>query len=155
MKKRRVGKRPPPKLDSHFEDLFQSVCKQHLDVQPVHHHIVHMSHKWEIDFSYIDQKIAIELQGFGTGHTSYSGMSRDYHKHNDLITAGWLVLYFMSKDLKEEHVMQTVRTIQKALSLRGIHARPPNNQPPPRSQSEFRNQIDRLRRSRNQTDDRS
>lgn len=78
----------------------------------------HMFGRWEIDFAFPNQKIAIELQGWGTGHLSYKGVLRDAEKHNELILNGWLLLYFMSHHLKEpEHMLNT---IWKALELKGV-----------------------------------
>lgn len=108
--------------DSNFEQKFHALWKEHNPYPIVHHHTVHFSKKWEIDFAFPQEKIAIELQGFGTGHTSYMGMLRDYHKHNDLVTNGWLLLYFMSSDLKDEP-RQIITTIEGLLYGRNPGAR--------------------------------
>lgn len=113
--------------DSNFEQKFHALWKQHNAYPIVHHHHVHLSKKWEIDFAFPKEKIAIELQGFGTGHTSYTGMLRDCHKHNDLVTQGWLLLYFMSSDIKDEP-RRTIETIERLLYGRNPGARV-NNHP--------------------------
>jgi very-short-patch-repair endonuclease len=108
--------------DSGFEQKFHDLWKSHNPYPIVHHHPVHLSRKWEIDFCFPQEKIAIELQGYGTGHLSYTGMLRDYHKHNDLVTAGWLLLYFMSSDIKDEP-KRTIETIERLLFGRNPGAR--------------------------------
>lgn len=103
--------------DSNFEENFHQVWKSHSTYPIVHHHTVHLSNKWELDFCFPQEKIVVELQGFGTGHTSYKGMQRDYRKHNDLVMAGWIILYFMSADLKSDE-RRTIDTIKFVLEGR-------------------------------------
>lgn len=111
--------------DSAFEQEFHQYWKNHSNIPIVFHHNVVVStgstirptRKWELDFAFPQFKLAIELQGFGTGHISYKGMLRDYLKHNDLILHGWFVLYFMSKTLKDEP-RKIISTIERAIELR-------------------------------------
>lgn len=41
-------------------------------------------------------------------------MQRDYNKHNDLILAGWVLLYFMTADIKDEPE-RTISTIKRVI----------------------------------------
>lgn len=110
--------RPKQRIyDSNFEENFHQIWKAHSTYPIVHHHVVHLQRKWEIDFCFPQEKIAIELQGYGTGHLSYAGMQRDYQKHNDLVMAGWIILYFMSADLKKDE-RRTIDTIKFVLKGR-------------------------------------
>lgn len=107
--------RPTQKIyDSNFEETFHQLWKAHSTYPIVHHHTVHLSRKWEIDFCFPTERIAIELQGYGTGHLSYKNMQRDYNKHNDLILAGWVLLYFMTADIKDEPE-RTISTIKRVI----------------------------------------
>ena len=107
--------RPTQKMyDSNFEESFHQLWKQHSTYPIVHHHIVHLSREWELDFCFPTERIAIELQGYGTGHLSYKGMQRDCNKHNDLILSGWILLYFMSADLKDAPE-RTITTIKRVI----------------------------------------
>lgn len=56
--------------------------------------------------------MAIEIQGFGTGHTSYTGMQRDYFKHNEANRLGWVILYFMSTHLIPTKIGATMNYIE-------------------------------------------
>lgn len=89
------------------------------------------SRDWELDFAFIKEKIAIELQGHGRGHTSYQGMLRDICKHNDLYLEGWTVLYFMSIHLESPSYMFNV--IAKALYKNGTRLTNFHNRPEPES----------------------
>jgi len=102
--------RPNNKVyDSNFEENFHKLWKQHSSYPIVFHHTVccpntldpSKSRKWELDFCFPAEKLGIELQGHGTGHLSYKGMRRDCEKHNDLVSNGWTLLYFMTIHLNE------------------------------------------------------
>ena len=116
------------RYDSSFEEKFHKIYLESsaaTDPFPTVHHRVKITQDWEIDFAFIPQKIAIELQGWGTGHLSYKGVLRDQQKHNDLILNGWLVLYFMSYHVNDpvgQKIM--LRTLFKALEIKG--GRQPN-----------------------------
>lgn len=122
--------------DSNFEEHFHNVWRNHSTYPIVFHHTVHLPtndprkpiRKWELDFCFPQERVAIELQGFGTGHTSYLGMKRDYTKHNDLILSNWIVLYFMSVDIKDEPTT-TVETICRILEGRNPEFRHSNHRP--------------------------
>jgi very-short-patch-repair endonuclease len=116
--------------DSNFEEKFHELWKEHSTYPIVFHHTVHIqtsdpqrpTRKWELDFSFPEEKVAIELQGYGTGHTTYTGMRRDYCKHNDLLLTDWIILYFMSADLKDEPTT-TIETIVRILEKRNPRIR--------------------------------
>ena len=119
-------------LEEKFHKMYLESCKA-TDPFPTVHHVVNLSQNWEIDFAFIPQKIAIELQGWGTGHLSYKGVLRDQHKHNDLILDGWLVLYFMSYHVEDQIGKQIMlKTLNKALELKGVK-RTTNSNPSPQS----------------------
>lgn len=103
--------------DSSLEENFHKAWDMHHNLQITHHHCVN---KWELDFAFPQEKVGIELQGYGVGHISYAGMFRDAEKHNYFTLNGWLVLYFLSVHLKE-HQVSMFTTITAALALRGVH----------------------------------
>jgi len=123
--------KPTQKIyDSNFEERFHEFWKQNSSYPIVFHHTVHVQtnhpkypvRKWELDFSFPQEKLAIELQGYGTGHTSYIGMKRDCTKHNDLLLSNWTILYFMSIDLKDDPTT-TFETIVRVLETRNPRIR--------------------------------
>jgi hypothetical protein len=87
----------------------------------------HQYRDWELDFAFVKEKIGIELQGHGRGHTSYQGMLRDVCKHNDLYLEGWTVLYFMSAHLESPSYMYNV--IARALYKNGTRLTNFHNRP--------------------------
>jgi very-short-patch-repair endonuclease len=65
----------------------------------------HEVRKFRFDCSYIDEKVAIELEGgvFRRGrHTSGAGYTADCTKYNLATQCGWLVLRYTSGMLKED-----------------------------------------------------
>ncbi len=111
------------RYDSAFEEKFHKLYLEAAGSElpfPTVHHRVNLTQNWEIDFAFVPQRIAIELQGWGTGHLSYKGVLRDQQKHNDLILDGWLVLYFMSYHVDNPEGRKIMlRTLFKALEIKG------------------------------------
>lgn len=114
---KKIHKAVNKQFDSNFEENFLALWKAHSNYPIIHHHVVVLSRAWELDFAFIQPKICVELQGYGQGHISYLSMNRDYQKHNDLILAGWTILYFMSSDIKTP---QPVITIKKLMEIKGV-----------------------------------
>ena len=81
-------------------------------------HQFHPIRKWRFDFAHIPTLTAIEIQGFGEGHTSYQGMASDYNKHNEAVRFGWTFIYLMSHDLSEHKIDKTVNYIISIISNR-------------------------------------
>jgi very-short-patch-repair endonuclease len=55
--------------------------------------------RWRFDFAYIDQMIAIELEGgtwCGGRHTRGAGYEKDLEKYNRATIEGWKVLRYTS-----------------------------------------------------------
>jgi hypothetical protein len=86
--------------------------------------------EWELDFAFVKEKIGIELQGHGRGHTSYQGMLRDVSKHNDLYLEGWTVIYFMSVHLESPSYMFNV--LASALKRNGTRLTNFHDRPQPK-----------------------
>jgi very-short-patch-repair endonuclease len=66
----------------------------------------HPQRRWRWDFSwdYQDIKLAVEIQG-GTwmkkgGHTTGSGIDKDYEKWREAVRLGWKVLPFSTSDMR-------------------------------------------------------
>ena len=108
-RRRKYGRKSPtlPEMDSKLEEEFFLLLKQHNFPLPTTQHIFHHTRLWRLDFSWIPQRICVEIQGYGAGHTSYKGMHEDYVKHNEAIAMGWKLYYFMSSDIAEpENMLQ-------------------------------------------------
>jgi very-short-patch-repair endonuclease len=75
--------------------------------------------KW--DFAYPDKKILIEVQGDiwagrrgeQSGHTSGTGLTRDYEKNNLAILNGWKVLYFSGEMVMSGYAVRVIEEVLK------------------------------------------
>jgi hypothetical protein len=72
---------------------------------------------WRFDFAWKDKMLAVEIQGYGRGHTSYLSMLKDYRKHNYAVSQGWTMLYFMSEHLKPSLLHHTINLLRKMLDV--------------------------------------
>lgn len=63
---------------------------------------------------------AIEIQGYGEGHTSYDSMRKDYQKHNEAVRHGWKLLYLMSHDLAPKRIKRTIDYVLSTIEGRPI-----------------------------------
>jgi very-short-patch-repair endonuclease len=60
-------------------------------------------YRW--DFCWPERNLLAEIQGgiwvSQTGHTSGSGIARDYEKHNLAVLAGWKTLFFTTQAVRD------------------------------------------------------
>lgn len=112
MKKRAKKKVRTDKCDSKLEKAFLTQWRK-LTTIPIAQQVrFHPTRQWRFDFAFPKTGIAIEIQGFGTGHTSYTGMKSDYEKHNHAVMRGWVILYLMSDDLKDTKIRKTILYVE-------------------------------------------
>lgn len=103
---------------SNLERSFDKAWKARYKYPILPQHRFHPSRAWRFDFAFPDAFLAIEIQGYGTGHTSYVGMLGDYEKHNEAIKHGWAIIYLMSKQIKRNEVKTTLSYCYKILETR-------------------------------------
>lgn len=87
------------------DDLFISICKSLKLNPPVKEYQFCKDRKWRIDYSWVELKLAVEIEGglysFGR-HTRAGGYIKDMEKYNRLTEEGWSLLrYPYSKDCKK------------------------------------------------------
>ena len=126
MKKRRgpARKKIEGIYDSKLELCLHKYWIENYEETMTPQHKFHPIRAWRFDFAFPSYMIAIEIQGHGTGHTSYEGMRRDYEKHNEAMKLGWGLMYIMSVDLQPHTISKTCSYIELILNTkRGIHER--------------------------------
>lgn len=86
------------KLELNFLDAWKVIG---IDLpKPVQQHKFHPTRKWRFDFAFIDQKVAVEIQGGSFsqgGHNRGTGQDKDHKKINEAQKLGWMVLQFGTK----------------------------------------------------------
>jgi very-short-patch-repair endonuclease len=55
--------------------------------------------KWRWDFCWPDQRVAVEIDGFGFGHQAQQCMAQDNEKANAGVASGWRVFRYNSRQL--------------------------------------------------------
>lgn len=109
MKKKR---RTPKQVGSRLEASFLSRWRKDSNIPIVAQHKFHKTRMWRFDFAFPKIYLAIEIQGYGRGHISYSGMAKDHEKYNTATKEGWSIIFLMSKDLQPTTIRKTVRRIE-------------------------------------------
>lgn len=129
-------------LESRLEENFyRKWCKSY-DLVPTAQYRFHPTRQWRFDFAWPSLKIAVEIQGFGEGHTSYEGMAADYEKHNAAIQHGWKIYYLMGYQLEAKTIIKTLAFIHSCLLGKTTYE-------VPKRESEWSNKIAEGRRRLN------
>jgi len=77
----------------------------------------HPTRKWRIDFAFIEQKLAVEINGGiwiagksgrGGAHSLPSNIIRDMEKSNELSILGWHLLQFTPKQVRNGEAISTI-----------------------------------------------
>lgn len=69
--------------------------------------------KWRFDFAWLDERVALEVEGgiwTGGGHSRGSGVKKDMEKYNAATLQGWRVLRVTPQHLC---TMETVRMLKQ------------------------------------------
>jgi very-short-patch-repair endonuclease len=104
---RALGTAPP---DGLLEPRMARLLRSYGLPPAVFHHPVPEAHA-ELDFAYVDQRLAIEVDGYEV-HGTRRAMDDDHERHNRLVAAGWTVLRFTWHQVvkRPEKVASTVRS---------------------------------------------
>ena len=79
---------------SYIEDSFALMLNHHQLPPPIREHRFDTERKWRFDFAWIDQKIAVEIEGISwssTRHQRLSGFLKDCEKYERALQLGWIV----------------------------------------------------------------
>lgn len=74
----------------------------------------HSERMWRFDYSYPDQKVAIEVEGLvrpwqKSRHTTNNGYKDDCEKYNNAIVLGWRVLRFTQDMILKKETFEILR----------------------------------------------
>lgn len=106
------------KKPNKFEQDAAILLKRLTGIEPMHEHRFDMSRRWRFDLAYVDQKVAIEVEGgvwAGGRHVRPKGFIDDCEKYNAAASQGWLVLRLVP-DMIEEKYLRAI--IGEVLALR-------------------------------------
>lgn len=89
---------------------------------PVTEHVFHPTRKWRFDAAYVEEKIAIEIEG-GTGwkrdggksrHLTPSGFREDVEKYNSAAILGWCLIRLTPAMLRDGTAIEAIGRALKA-----------------------------------------
>jgi very-short-patch-repair endonuclease len=72
--------------------------------RPTMQHKFHKTRLWRFDFAWVDQRLAVEIQGgafVGGGHNRGFQQAKDYEKQRAAVKLGWRLLPFNTKDMDD------------------------------------------------------
>ena len=78
----------------------------------------HIGRKWRFDFAWPRFKVAVEMEGGGGRHHTFSGAHNDAEKYNAATAMGWRILRFTAKHMREPR--EVVKLVTDVLNLQGI-----------------------------------
>lgn len=77
---------------------------------PTMQHRFHPVRKWRWDFSWNEEKLAVEIQGgsyIHGGHNRAGPQQKDYEKQRAAVSMGWRVLPFNTADMRDPDAVVT------------------------------------------------
>lgn len=106
-------------VESHLEQAFlRQWLKMFPEFPPETQHMFHDTRKWRFDFYWPVIRLAVEIQGFGPGHTSKKGMYNDANKNNAALSMGIVTVYFTSIHLEKNNIEGTCKGLRYIMSKR-------------------------------------
>lgn len=100
--------------------IFPALCRGFGIPAPVTEHRFHPTRKWRFDYAWVEQKVALEVEGAvwtGGRHTRGSGYVKDLEKYSEAAILGWCVIRVTPKELTTRGLESAVR----ALTARGYY----------------------------------
>jgi len=87
-----------------LEERAVNILEHHKILGFVREYKFHPTRQWRFDIAFIEQKIAIELEGgvFSRtigGHSRGAGYTKDTEKYNQAVVFGWRVLRYTVKNI--------------------------------------------------------
>lgn len=105
-----------PQPLSQGEEAFMAHCLVY-HLEPVREYVFAAPRKWRFDFSWPEQKLAVEIEGLtptGGRHQRFAGYEADLVKYNTAATLGWRVLRFTLSMVTRGEAIDIVRAALKA-----------------------------------------
>ena len=105
-------------------DEFIELCKAHGLPLPEKEFRFHPIRRWRIDYCFVEQKLAVEIEGgiYGVGkpcpvckrpsvgaHTSIKMLKKDMEKYNQLAIQGYWLLRFTPQEVKNGYAIDVIK----------------------------------------------
>jgi very-short-patch-repair endonuclease len=86
------------------------------ELKPEREYVFHPTRKWRFDYAFVEQKIAIEIEGLSrraNRHTTFTGFREDCAKYNAAAKLGWRVLRYSTEMVLRADAINDVLEILK------------------------------------------
>jgi len=114
-----MKRKPKKKSPSELEGLFARQIKTAGLPRPRREYKFLPDRRFKFDFAWVRLRVAVEIEGgLGrprSGHRSYAGVTRDIEKGRLALLAGWKMLRFTSKDVRDGLAIQTTDNLLRSL----------------------------------------
>ena len=121
MPKKKHKRRAESELEREFITKF---TERHPTNKPIREYHFHPTRKFRFDFAWPSKKVALEVHGYGPGHFSLEGMTKDFDKHMLALELNWKVIYLTSRHLTKTKFEGVMKTLEKLLSLPSSYLAP-------------------------------
>ncbi|MDH2653939.1 hypothetical protein QDR54_13675 [Acinetobacter baumannii] len=117
----RKAKRIDGVITSYLEEIFlNQLIANNLTVGMKRELQFRTDRKWRFDFAWVEERIAVEIQGGvwmgkSGSHTSRKGLNNDCEKRNEAVIDGWRVLHFTSDQVHSEYALDVIKRLMKVL----------------------------------------
>ena len=104
------------KTGSALEEKFLSIWRTLNGPDLLREYRFHPVRKWKFDFVHVKSSTAIEVNGglwIKSGHSTGSGIGRDYEKANAAILCGYQLFQLSSDMLNARYVLDIIEFIEK------------------------------------------
>lgn len=78
---------------------------------PVREYRFHPARRWRVDYAWPEHRLAVEIEGgawVGGRHVRGPGFTKDMEKYNELALAGWSLLRFTPRQLRNGEAVATL-----------------------------------------------
>lgn len=104
-------------LELQFIDLWTYKYPD-IDLHEEYHFAKELKRKFRLDFAHPETKIGIEINGGiyqrNSGHSSITGLERDYEKINIATILGWRLFILSGDMINEKWIDQIAKTIKQS-----------------------------------------
>lgn len=110
------GKKKQYNVDN-YRTFFAMLDKEGIP-HPIQEHKFHDKRKWRFDFAWIDNKLAMEIEGGihirgGGRHNRGTGYEKDMEKYNAANALGWRLLRFSPQSM---YLKESIELIKRMIS---------------------------------------
>ncbi len=102
---------------SDLEDRLAYSLKRAKVPTPVQEYRFHPVRRWRVDFAFVEQKVAVEVEGgswVGGRHSRGAGFEADCEKYGELAAMGWRTVRVTGAMIKDGRALALIKRVLAA-----------------------------------------